>query len=246
MFSLANRVALVTGAGQGMGLGIARALGQQGARVAINDFHAERARSAAEALVAEGIDARGFAADVGSLERVESMLAEITTSLGRVDILVNNAGIPADGMVPTPFRETEPSDWERYLRVNLYGVLHCTRAVLEGMCQAGRGRIITISSEAWRTGNGMGISLYAASKAGAVGFSKQLSSEVGKDGVTVNCVALGMMDNVPGSDRIARHFPISRPGRAQDAAAAVVYLASDEAGWVTGQCIPVNGGAVTA
>lgn len=246
MFSLHNRTALITGAGQGMGFGIARALAQQGAQVIINDFHQDRAETAAAQLRGEGLNAQGIAGDVSSLEAVTSMAGNIRQQWGPIDILVNNAGIPADGMVPTPFREMPVSDWNRYLSLNLYGVLNCTKAVIDAMCETGWGRIVTISSEAWRSANGMGISLYAASKAGAVGFSRQLSSEVGKYGVTVNCIALGMMENVPGVDQVARHFPISRPGRATDAAACAVYLASEEAGWVTGQCIPVNGGVVTA
>ena len=166
--------------------------------------------------------------------------------LGPVDILVNNAGIPAE-MVMVPFRDSSPEIWRRFIDLNLYGVLNCTHAVVGGMCDRGRGRIVTISSEAGRTGLGIGVSLYGAAKAGAVGLMRHLAVEVAPAGVTVNCLSLGLMDNVAGewADAMAARVPRRRLGSPTDAGAAVVFLASDEAAWITGQVLPVNGGTLT-
>jgi len=183
------------------------------------------------------------AADVTDPEAVRVMVAEVEGSLGPVDILVNNAGLPAEGIRLQQFRETAPADWEPLLRLNLYAVLHCCHGFVGGMCDRGWGRVITISSEAAREGTAAGLSLYGAGKAAAVGFSWNLAQEVAPFGVTVNCLSLGTIFR-PGVDeeRLARRYPVGRLGRPADVAAAVLYLASGEAAWVTGQTIPVNGG----
>jgi NAD(P)-dependent dehydrogenase (short-subunit alcohol dehydrogenase family) len=242
LFDLTGRVALVTGAGQGVGAGIAETLAAQGASVAVNDIDARRAETVAARLTGPGKTA-WVAADVTDVEAVGRMVAEVDDTIGPVDILVNNAGLPAEGIRLQPFRETTPADWEPLLRLNLYGVLHCSHAVVAGMCDRGWGRIVTISSEAARQGSGYGLTLYGAGKAGAVGFSRNLAMEVAADGVTVNCLSLGTMFR-EGVDeaRLARRYPVGRLGRPEDVAAAVAWLASDEAAWVTGQTIPVNGG----
>ena len=245
MFDLTGRTALVTGAGRNIGRGIACALSARGAHVAVNDLDAGRADDVVSEIRSAGGDATAVAGDVCDPAFVADAVATIGGARGGVDILVNNAGIPGT-FVPTPFRESAPEDWEPFLRLNLYAVLHCTRAVIDGMCERGWGRIVTVSSEAWRVGVPFGISMYAAGKAGAIGFTRQLATEVGPDGVTCNCVALGEMDNLPGADELAERYPTRRVGRPDDVAAAVVYLASEEASWVTGQVLPLNGGLVTA
>lgn len=241
-YDLSDRVALVTGAGRYIGRGVAEALVARGAKVAVNDLHADRAEEAAAAI---GAGAQAFAADITDAASVDAMVRNIEASLGPVDILVNNAGIPDAGFPPKPFREMSVEEWQKFIDLNLYGTMHVTRAVLDGMCDRGWGRIILISSEAWRVGSAFGISVYGAAKAGALGFMRHLAAEVGGNGVTANAVALGIMDNLPGVEALTRSTPIGRPGNPRDVAGAVVYLASDEAGWVTGQTIPVNGGQIT-
>jgi 3-oxoacyl-[acyl-carrier protein] reductase len=247
MFDLSGRVALVTGSGQNVGAGIARALARQGARVAINDLVAERADSTAAAIVAAGGVARAFAFDVTDADEVRRGVSDIESALGPIDVLVNNAGVPREmGLVR--FRELDPARWHEYVDLNLYGVLHGVKAVLDGMVERGFGRVITISSGAGQMGVGIGVSLYGAAKAGAIGFTRHLALEVGGTGVTANCVALGLMNNAGGAavtERIAATIPARRLGTPEDVGAAVVYLASDEASWVTGQTLGVNGGSHT-
>jgi len=243
--TLAGQVALVTGAGRGIGRGIALALASAGAAVAVNDLHGERAEEVAAEIGAAGGRAHAIAGDVADISAARSMVAQATDALGPVDVLVNNAGVP-ETFIPTKFRDTDPEDWEPFLRINLYGVLHCVHALVGQMCERGHGRIITITSEAWRTATPMGISLYAAGKAGAIGFTRQLAAEVGRDGVTANCIALGEMDNIPLPPEHWKHYPIPRPGTPDEVGSLAVYLASSQAEWITGQVIALNGGLVTA
>jgi 3-oxoacyl-[acyl-carrier protein] reductase len=247
MFDLSGRVALVTGAGQGVGAGIAAALAGQGAAVAVNDLEAARAEEVAAQITAAGGTAVSAPFDVTDGDAVAAGVAAVVDTIGPVQVLVNNAGVPAAGFPLTPFREMDPELWDRFVDLNLYGVLHCTRAVLEPMCEAGWGRIITVSSEAGRVGINLGVSIYGASKAAALGFMRHLAVEVAPTGVTVNAVSLGLMDNVPGewAEAVARTVPRRRLGSPQDVGAAIAYLASDEADWVTGQVLPVNGGSST-
>ena len=239
-----GRVALVTGAGQGVGAGIATALGAAGAAVAVNDLHGDRAAAVAGQIRAAGGRAHPCEADVTDLAAVEAMVTDVAETLGPVDVLVNNAGIPADGFVPRPFRTMPVADWDRFVRLNLYGVLHGVKATVDGMCERGWGRIVTVSSEAGRMGLPGGISLYGASKAAAIGFSRHLALELLGTGVTANCVALGLMATGPDDARRPPR-PTTRLGDPADVAAAVCFLASDEAEWITGQVLGVNGGALT-
>jgi NAD(P)-dependent dehydrogenase (short-subunit alcohol dehydrogenase family) len=185
--------------------------------------------------------------DVTDRAAVERGVAEVEDTLGPVDVLVNNAGIP-EPMILRPFRETPPDDWARYVDLNLYGVLHCTRAVVDGMCRRGWGRIVTISSGAGQVGLPIGVSLYGASKGGAIAFMRHLALEVATSGVTANTLALGLMDTAADADTVAslaKTIPVGRAGSPRDVGAAVVYLCSDEAGWLTAQTIGLNGGSVT-
>jgi NAD(P)-dependent dehydrogenase (short-subunit alcohol dehydrogenase family) len=252
MFDLTGRVALVTGAGQGMGVGITHALAAQGARVVVNDLDPLKAEAASARLVSGGYAAVAAAFDVTDEDDVAASVARVEGELGQgIDILVNNAGVPL-GMELQSFRELDPAGWRRYVDLNLYGSLNCIHAVIDGMCDRGWGRVVQISSGAGRTGIAFGVSLYGASKSGIEGFIRHLSQEVAGSGVTANSLALGLMANaVPGDDSspavqaLARSVPVGRLGTPDDVGAAVTFLASNEAAWLTGQTIDLNGGAVT-
>lgn len=249
MFDLTGRTAIVTGAGQGVGVGIATMLARAGASVAVNDLEAERAASTVHAIAADGGVATAVAFDVTDPDGVERGITTVTDELGPVDVLVNNAGVPA-GMGMHQFADMHPEQWRPYVELNLFGSLRCIRAVLPGMRARRWGRVIQISSGAAQAGLAMGVSLYGASKSGVEGFLRHLSHEVAADGVTANSIALGLMENtVPDIDddgevlaRIARRVPVGRLGRGVDAGALAVFLASDEAAWLTGQTIQLNGG----
>ncbi len=246
MFDLTGRVALVTGAGQGVGAGIARQLASQGAAVAVNDLHLDRSETTVAAITDAGGRASGIAFDVSDYESVVASVKTIEAQLGPIDVLVNNAGVPAN-MALVKFRETQPADWVPYIDVNLYGVLNCCKAVIEGMCERGFGRVITISSGAGTMGVAIGVSAYGAGKGGGLGFMRNLALEVARDGVTVNSLALGLMNNVPAEavPTIAPTVPVGRLGDPDEIGACCVYLASNEAGWMTGQTIQLNGVSVT-
>lgn len=253
MFDLSGHRALVTGAGQGVGAGVSELLARQGAAVVVNDLVPERAAATASRIAAAGGAAIDVAFDVTDLDAVTHGAAEAAERLGgHVDILVNNAGVP-DPMPVAPFRELTPEQWRRFVDLNLYGSLHCTRAVLDPMVDGGWGRIVQISSSAARVGLAFGVSLYGASKSGIEGFVRHLSQEVARSGVTVNALALGLMSNAlpEGSDDsvvspMARSIPVGRLGTPEDVGAAVLYLVSEEASWCTGQIVDLNGGATTS
>lgn len=251
LFSLQHRVALVTGGGRGVGAGIARTLAQQGAMVVVNDLYLERAEAAAATIRDDGGEAIGLAADVTDHACVQEMVDLARERFGSVDILVNNAGIPVSGISMRPFTESTPDDWRPMVGLNLYGVMTTTHALVAGMIERGRGRIITIVSDAGRIGEPY-LAVYAAAKAGAAGFSRALAKEVGKHGVTCNCLALGSIASPESTEspevlaKRLRGYPARRLGQPADVAAAVAWLASDEASWVTGQTIPVNGGYSTS
>jgi 3-oxoacyl-[acyl-carrier protein] reductase len=248
MFDLGGRVALVTGGGQHVGAGIARLLAGRGAAVAVNDLFEERAQGVADAIARAGGRALAAPFDVTDASAVAAGVSRVEAALGPVDVLVNNAGVPV-GMGVARFREMDPSAWRQYVDLNLYGVLHCTKAVIDGMCQRGFGRIVTISSGAGVVGIPLGISLYGAGKGGALAFMRHLAMEVAGAGVTCNSLALGLMSHAGDESftrAIAPTIPVGRLGTPEDVGAAVVWLASDEGGWVTGQTIGVNGGSFTS
>lgn len=240
-----DRTALITGAGQGMGLGIAQKLASQGARVLVNDIDPTKAEAAAQQIIAEGGKADVAAFDVTKIDVVMAAAKELEDKMGGVDILVNNAGNAGNAqMNQMPFKDMPPEEWERFLAVNLHGVLNCTRAVVNGMCDRGWGRIITISSEAGRLGLDINVSVYGVAKAGGAHLMRHLAREVGPYGVTANVVSLGLMDNVPAefTDALVKTIPARRLGSPADVGAAVAYLGSEDAAWVTGQTLVVNGG----
>jgi NAD(P)-dependent dehydrogenase (short-subunit alcohol dehydrogenase family) len=244
MFDLTGRTALVTGAGQNVGAGIAQALAAQGARVAINDIDPVRAAGMAEQITSAGGAAVPLPFDVTDGAAVEAAVR----SLGPIDILVNNAGNGgAERLSIKPFREMDLGDWDKAVAVNLYGVLNCCHAVINGMCERGWGRIITISSGAGTGGVNIGVSHYSAGKGGGLAFTRTLALEVARQGVTANTLALGLLaaPDPKVTEKIARSIPVGRTGTPLDVAAACVWLASDEAAWVTGQTIQINGGSIT-
>lgn len=245
MFDLSGRTALVTGAGRNIGAGIARGLAGQGAHVVVNDFFAERADEVAAEIARAGGSASPAAFDVTDLEAV----TEAVAGIGAVDILVNNAGLAGPtAMKAEQFRGMDPADWRAAVDVNLYGVMNCCHAVLEGMCERGWGRIITISSAAGTHGVHIGVAPYSAGKGGGLSFTRTLALEVARSGVTANTLALGLFErkNHEITEHFARAVPVGRTGRPSDVAAACVWLASDEAEWVTAQTIGINGGSLAS
>ena len=253
---LGGQIAFVTGAGQGAGRAIALTLARHNAGgVAVNDFVAERAAAVVEQIKALGVRALAVAADVGDHVAVRSAMAK-AAELGPVTILVNNAGNAGPnaniGLSPF-FWETEPEDWDRYFRTNLLGVMNCCHAALPSMVALGKGRIVTIVSDAGRVGEAR-LAAYAAAKAGAAGFVRAIAREAGRFGITANAISLSTLepplDDATGAQFLASEhakaqlsrYVIRRFGRPDDVAHMVMFLCSDAAGWITGQTYPVNGG----
>lgn len=249
MFDLAGHVALVTGAGQNVGEGIACALAAQGAALAVNDFHADRAERVAEEICAVGGKAIAVPFDVTDLAAVIAGVDEVSATLGVVDILVNNAGTggPTEPMHVAHFADMAPDKWSPIIAVNLFGALNCAKAVIGPMIERRWGRVITISSGAGQIGMDIGVSPYAAAKSGAMGFMRHLAIENAKNGVTANTISLGLVLDDPSLvEALAKSIPVGRMGTPADVGALAVYLASDEASWLTGQTIGLNGGALTS
>lgn len=245
MFDLTGRVAVVTGAGRGIGAVVAATLARQGAAVVVNDLHSETAEEQASRIRARGGRATACAFDVSDYTACESGLARAESEMGAIDILVNNAGGSPGGLFPMPFLETPRESWPDFMDMNLQGVFNCTHVAIRGMIERGHGRLIEISSDAGRLGS-VGSSVYGAAKAGADGFMRTLSKELGPKGITANSIVLGLIDTVPkefleslNADKL---YWMRRIGTAEDVAAGVVYLVSDEAGWVTGHSLVINGG----
>jgi NAD(P)-dependent dehydrogenase (short-subunit alcohol dehydrogenase family) len=247
IFDLSGRRALVTGAGQGIGEAIATMLAGQGAAVVINDVVPARAAAVADRLRLAGADATAVPFDVTDRTAVFRAVNAAELATGPVDILVNNAGNGGtEGMVLRQFRDMEPDDWEGPLRVNLYGTMHCTKAVTDGMCSRGWGRVITVASIAGTIGTAIGVTPYSAAKGGAIAFTRSLAMEVAGCGVTANSLAVGYQGRAAASEQFARGIPVGRAGTPEDVAAACVWLASNEAAWVTAQTIGINGGSATS
>ncbi len=258
-----GQVALITGAGQGIGREIARVLASEGARVVVNDVIKERADSAATEINAAGGTALAVPADVTDFEQVQTMVNRATESFGPVGILVNNAGIIPEyyeGTARGKFVDYPPELSRKFVELNFFANLICTQSVLKPMIDRKHGKIVNIISEAARIGEPT-LAVYAGAKAGVLGFSKSLAQELGRSCVNVNCIALaatahegtkgilnpeGHPDTDPILARIIKAYPIGkglgRVGRCSDAAYAVAFLVSDKASFITGQCLSVSGG----
>jgi 3-oxoacyl-[acyl-carrier protein] reductase len=241
MFDLTGKTALVTGASGGIGRAIAEALHKAGATVALTGTRREVLDEVAAGL---GERAGVFVADLGDRASVDALVPAVEGAFGKVDILVNNAGITRDNL----FMRMKDEEWDRVLEVNLTAGFRLARATLRGMMKRRFGRIVGITSVVGVTGNA-GQGNYAAAKAGMIGMSKALAQEVASRNITVNCVAPGfietaMTDQLNDKQRegILASVPAGRLGQGAEIAAAVVYLASDEAAYVTGQTLHVNGG----
>ncbi|MBB3764085.1 3-oxoacyl-[acyl-carrier-protein] reductase [Sphingomicrobium lutaoense] len=241
MFSLEGKTALVTGASGGLGSAIAKALANQGARLALSGSNAEKLEKFAKEL---GGDHVTLVANLSDAEEVDGLVPRAVEALGKLDILVNNAGITRDNLA----MRMKDEEWQDVIKVNLEASFRLMRAAVKPMMRARGGRIVNISSVVGQTGN-PGQMNYVASKAGLVGMSKALAQEVASRNITVNCVAPGFMtsamtDALDDKQReaILSKIPMGAMGSGEDIGAAVAYLASDEAGYVTGQTIHVNGG----
>lgn len=241
MFNLQDKVALVTGATGGIGGGIAKALHQAGATVILSG----RKEEALQALQKElGERASYMTADLSSGEACEKLIADVEAAHGKLDILVNNAGLTRDTLA----LRMDDQKWQEVIDVNLTAPFRLARAALKGMMKNRHGRIINITSIVGVTGN-PGQTNYAASKAGMIGWSKSLAAEVASRNITVNCVAPGFIDTAmthglsdEQKEKLLKNVPTGRLGTPDDIAASCVYLASDEASYVTGQTIHINGG----
>ena len=246
-----SRVALVTGAGRNVGQGIAVALAEAGYRVAVNDLDDQRTKQSVDLINDSGGTAVAAPFDVTDPNAVASAVAQVEADLGPIDVVVNNAGI-AEGAKTGPFLDSTPHDWHTQIGINMIGSMHVIHAALPGMVERGWGRVIQISSGAGSVGLNIGSSLYAGSKAGIEGFLRHLSWEVGPAGVTVNSLALGLMDNVaasidaghPAMKALLAGMPLGRLGKSSDVGGAVLWLCSEPGSWVTGQTVHLNGGSV--
>jgi 3-oxoacyl-[acyl-carrier protein] reductase len=244
MFRLDQKTALVTGASQGIGEGIARLLAAQGARVVLAARNEEKLNRLAAEIDAGGGCARPLVLDVSRPETFTERLKGLPEDFAGIDILVNNAGITADNLLA----RMSLDDWEKVLRTNLTGAFALTKEVIRGMMKKRWGRVINVSSVVGLMGNA-GQANYAAAKAGLIGFTKSLARELGSRNITVNVVAPGyiqtaMTDKLPEAAReeLTGAIALKRLGSVDDIAAAVLYLASEEAGYITGQALNVSGG----
>jgi NAD(P)-dependent dehydrogenase (short-subunit alcohol dehydrogenase family) len=245
---LSGRVALVTGGGRTVGLGVAEVLADLGARVAVNDLDPASAEAAAQRIRDRGSEAVAVPADVTDDAAVRAMVAAVAERLGPVDVLVNAAGIPV-GAAGAPFVESSREEWDAWVDLNLYAPMQTTHAVLPGMRDRGWGRVLAISSYASRAASRNGLAVYGAAKAGLESFVRHVALESAPHGVTVNAVALGTMSHLRGEPAPPEHaaaIPAGRLGTPEDVGWAVGFLASDRASWITGQTLHLNGGAYMA
>jgi len=249
MFSLKNKVALVTGASQGIGRDTALALSEAGAKVAVAARNEEKLATLVSEIVGlEGDQAFAVKMDVADAEQVKAGFKQVFEKFGRLDILVNNAAITRDGLA----LRMKQDDWEAVIRTNLTGAHLCIQQALATMMRARAGRIINIASVVAQMGNA-GQANYVAAKAGLIGLTKAIAIEIASRNITVNAVAPGfiktpMTDVLPDKvkEELNTRIPLGRMGSARDVAAAIVFLASDEAGYITGHVLDVNGGMYLA
>jgi 2-hydroxycyclohexanecarboxyl-CoA dehydrogenase len=249
MGKLDRKIAIVTGAGQGIGRAIATKLAAEGASVAVTDVNEATAKDTAETIAGGEPAGRALAirTDVTSRESVAAMIEQVRQEFGRIDVLVNNAGWDKVG----PFTDSDPADWDRIIAINLYGVLNTCHAVLPVMVAQGSGTVVSLASDAGRVGSS-GEAVYAAAKGGIIAFTKTIAREMARHQVTANCVCPGPTDtallatafgdNPKLRESLARAIPLRRLGQPADLANAVAFLASDEAAFITGQTVSVSGG----
>ena len=243
--ALNGKAAIVTGAAQGIGYAIARRFAAEGGRVAIVDVDLDGAQKAADEI---GGSAIAVGADVARADEVDRAFAEVVDRFGGVDILVNNAGIVG---TDTPVRDLEEADWNRVLDINLKGTFLCSRAAVRHMIPKKAGVIVSLASISGKEGNA-NMAPYSVSKAGVICFTKALAKEVLTDGIRVNCVAPALIDTpiLQGMERervdfLISKIPLGRLGRPEEVAATILFLASDESTFTTGQCFDVSGGRAT-
>lgn len=245
-----GKTVIVTGGGGGIGGATCRRFGKEGARVAVLDLNLDAAEKVAAAIRAEGGQAAAIRCDITDRASVDAAVAATEAQLGPVDVLVNNAGWD----VFKPFTKTEPAQWDKLIAINLTGALHLHHAVLPGMAARKRGRIVNIASDAARVGSS-GEAVYAACKGGLVAFSKTIAREHARHGITVNVVCPGPTDTALFADykegagnpeklmeAFTRSIPLGRIGQPDDLPGAIVFFASDDAGFITGQVLSVSGG----
>ncbi|MFM8552328.1 MAG: 3-oxoacyl-[acyl-carrier-protein] reductase [Nitrospiraceae bacterium] len=246
--SLEGKTAIVTGAAQGIGRAIAETLAQHGADVVVADLDPGRSQDTVAAIIKLGRRALNVKVNVADFADVKAMVDHVVKEWGKIDILVNNAGITRDGLL----LRMKEEDWNLVLQVNLNGTFHCTKAVLSPMTKQRYGRIVNIASIVGAMGNA-GQANYAASKAAVIGFTKTVAREYASRAVTVNAVAPGFIDTamtqgLPADvkETLQKQIPLGRLGQPTDVAEAVSFLASDAAGYITGQVLHVNGGMLMA
>lgn len=242
MGKLDTKIAIVTGAGQGIGAAIAAKLAAEGATVAVTDINEETAKATAGTV---GNGSIGVRTDVTDRNSVNALVDQVMAQFGRVDILVNNAGWDK----AEPFIDSEPATWDRIIQINLYGQLHTCHKVLPIMAGQGYGRVVNIASDSGRVGSS-GEAVYSAAKGGVIAFTKTIAREMARAGVTANCVSPGPTDtalfaSIGGEklrEALKKAIPLKRLGQPEDLANAVAFLASDEAAFITGQTVSVSGG----
>ena len=241
---LKGRVALITGAAQGIGKSIALLLAQNGADIVVSDINLERAEETAKEIESIGSQAMAIKVDVANLKNVEQMVEAILEKFGKIDILVNNAGITRDKLI---LRMTE-EDWDAVLNVNLKGTFNCTKVVVRHMAKQRSGKIVSIASVVGEMGNA-GQANYSASKAGVIGLTKTIAREFAQRRINVNAIAPGyietpMTEILPEKvkEELKSLIPMERLGKPEDVAEAVLFLVSEESNYITGQVLNVNGG----
>jgi 3-oxoacyl-[acyl-carrier protein] reductase len=244
MFSLTGQIALVTGGSQGIGRGAALVLARCGADVAVMARSLDKCEAVAEEVRAEGRRALAVKGDLGDAAEIKAAVEKVSSDLGRISVLVNNAAVTRDGLMLRMKRE----DWDAVINTNLTGVFLMTQAVLPMMTKARRGRIINLTSVVAQSGN-IGQVNYISSKSGIIGFTKAVAREYASRNITVNAVAPGFIETPmtaalgeAARNAMLEQIPLKRPGTDLDVAYTVAFLASDEAGYITGQVINVNGG----